>query len=105
MSRRPRGPPPFPSTTLFRSLTQQAQAAWGQITINLGSEAVALRGQYQDRKSTRLNSSHSSISYPVFFFNEPAPPRTSPLPLHDALPIFNSTGTGRLGANHYQSWK
>ncbi|OGY44528.1 MAG: hypothetical protein A2729_01715 [Candidatus Buchananbacteria bacterium RIFCSPHIGHO2_01_FULL_39_14] len=32
---------------LDQELTQQAQAAWGQITINLGSEAVALRGQYQ----------------------------------------------------------
>src|SRR3990172_2081013 len=42
----------------------------------------------QDRKSTRLNSSHGYISYAVFFFKDPAPPKISPLPLHDALPIF-----------------
>src|SRR3990172_8324660 len=40
-----------------------------------------------DRKSTRLNSSHGYISYSLFFFNDPAPPEISPLPLHDALPI------------------
>src|SRR3989338_5575973 len=43
-----------------------------------------------DRKSTRLNSSHSSISYAVFFFNDTAPTEIYPLPLHDALPIFVS---------------
>src|SRR5689334_4930399 len=56
-----------------------------------------------DRKSTRLNSSHSSISYAVFclkkkkrhdpssfpsFLNAPATPVIYPLSLHDALPIF-----------------
>src|SRR5438067_189509 len=38
-----------------------------------------------DRKSTRLNSSHVSISYAVFCFT--APPEIYPLSLHDALPI------------------
>src|SRR3989338_6691999 len=48
-----------------------------------------------DRKSTRLNSSHSSISFSLFFFffNTPPPPNTPPLPLHDALPIFWVSGT------------
>src|SRR3990167_6964841 len=42
----------------------------------------------QDRKSTRLNSSHSQISYSLFFFfNDPATTEISPLSLHDALPI------------------
>src|SRR3990167_2069377 len=41
-----------------------------------------------DRKSTRLNSSHSQISYAVFFFKDTAPTETYPLPLHDALPIY-----------------
>src|SRR5690242_8224441 len=38
-----------------------------------------------DRKSTRLNSSHMSISYAVFCF--PAPTALYTLSLHDALPI------------------
>src|SRR5689334_18133628 len=40
-----------------------------------------------DRKSTRLNSSHSSISYAVFCLNAPPPPEIYTLSLHDALPI------------------
>src|SRR5689334_12829668 len=41
-----------------------------------------------DRKSTRLNSSHSSISYAVFCLKNPATPEIYTLSLHDALPIF-----------------
>src|SRR5438270_268485 len=37
----------------------------------------------RDRKSTRLNSSHSQISYAVFC----PPPSSHTLPLHDPLPI------------------
>src|SRR5438445_441734 len=47
------------------------------------SIAVALAASLcraRDRKSTRLNSSHANISYAV--------PQTSPLSLHDALPIW-----------------
>src|SRR5437868_2625905 len=40
-----------------------------------------------DRKSTRLNSSHVSISYAVFCLNATAPPELYALSLHDALPI------------------
>src|SRR5688572_6378782 len=40
-----------------------------------------------DRKSTRLNSSHSQISYAVFCLNDPPPAEFSTLSLHDALPI------------------
>src|SRR5437763_1049461 len=42
----------------------------------------------EDRKSTRLNSSHRCISYAVFCSNAPAPSHTHTLSLHDALPIF-----------------
>src|SRR3712207_3404205 len=41
----------------------------------------------QDRKSTRLNSSHAHISYSVFFFNDTATTEIYTLSLHDALPI------------------
>src|SRR5690242_2554588 len=43
-----------------------------------------------DRKSTRLNSSHMSISYAVFCLNVPATTGFSPLSLHDALPILSA---------------
>src|SRR5699024_635239 len=41
-----------------------------------------------DRKSTRLNSSHVSISYAVFCFSYTQTSEISTLSLHDALPIF-----------------
>src|SRR2546427_757367 len=41
----------------------------------------------RDRKSTRLNSRHSQISYAVFFFNDTATTEIYTLSLHDALPI------------------
>src|SRR5438034_1225809 len=40
-----------------------------------------------DRKSTRLNSSHTVISYAVFCLNAHAPTEIYTLSLHDALPI------------------
>src|SRR5437762_305339 len=41
----------------------------------------------QDRKSTRLNSSHRCISYAVFCLNDEEYPVFHTLSLHDALPI------------------
>src|SRR5688572_6412760 len=41
----------------------------------------------RDRKSTRLNSSHSQISYAVFCLNATASTELYTLSLHDALPI------------------
>src|SRR3990167_6948415 len=55
-----------------------------------------------DRKSTRLNSSHSQISYFLFFFNDTAPTEIYSLSLHDALPIcMNATGPWRDGQRVY----
>src|SRR3990167_8326006 len=48
---------------------------------------MAIRACARDRKSTRLNSSHSQISYAVFFFNDTATTEIYTLSLHDALPI------------------
>src|SRR5689334_19381329 len=47
------------------------------------------RDRSQDRKSTRLNSSHSSISYAVFCFDHAATTVVFTLSLHDALPIWS----------------
>src|SRR5438270_6493908 len=65
MIRRPPRSTLFPYTTLFRSLlalTRQAVPMLNEIDVKIRREGVA-RG---DRKSTRLNSSHSQISYAVF---------------------------------------
>src|SRR5436190_18044047 len=67
-------PPPrstlFPYTTLFRSST--STTAFSTIGANQSPQVDVLweaRGEVtlgQDRKSTRLNSSHTVISYAVF---------------------------------------
>src|SRR5207248_9263190 len=78
-------PPPrstlFPYTTLFRSLERGTSFAENAVakaryfakrgTIptlaeDSGLEVDALEGAPGDRKSTRLNSSHRTISYAVF---------------------------------------
>src|SRR5207249_8086865 len=82
MMRRPPGSTLFPYTTLFRSLSVSvvvpARNEAGMIeriveeTPLLGtrSELIFVEGHStdgtRDRKSTRLNSSHVSISYAVF---------------------------------------
>src|SRR2546429_790574 len=65
MIRRPPRSTLFPYTTLFRSpLTSSRGALTVKPRLGTGSEAsVSCR---EDRKSTRLNSSHGYISYAVF---------------------------------------
>src|ERR1035441_1004064 len=43
---------------------------------------------WEDRKSTRLNSSHLGISYAVFCLKDTATTEIYTLSLHDALPIW-----------------
>src|SRR5256886_10837839 len=86
MIRRPPRSTLFPYTTLFRSLedirkviaqgcrfvpferTELALASLGEDANLIGAAQVWHHrfGQRADRKSTRLNSSHSQISYAVF---------------------------------------
>src|SRR3990167_388977 len=89
MIRRPPRSTLFPYTTLFRSTILMMKRR-GTMVENVSDLAGLAKSQPMiDRKSTRLNSSHSQISYCVFFFNDPAPPEIHPLSLHDALPIYN----------------
>src|SRR2546430_7619726 len=64
MIRRPPRSTLFPYTTLFRSIGRQgdnlAESRFGL------AELLAPQVRETDRKSTRLNSSHSQISYAVF---------------------------------------
>src|SRR2546430_7918682 len=74
MIRRPPRSTLFPYTTLFRSISfEQVQrfdhhGALGPKSrlINLIASILAFSRRAKDRKSTRLNSSHSQISYAVF---------------------------------------
>src|SRR5438876_6354473 len=74
MLRRPPSSTLFPYTTLFRSLvsrvivasTSKAQIYAYQIAFATGGLPGRTRPSALDRKSTRLNSSHPSISYAVF---------------------------------------
>src|SRR5438132_10229850 len=60
----------FPYTTLFRSSAllgiNHGTAVGGELHIIQGRLAVDNTAQAADRKSTRLNSSHTVISYAVF---------------------------------------
>src|SRR2546427_4559117 len=90
MIRRPPRSTLFPYTTLFRSVAISEQARFDPVTsdavtqnkIPVGNAIVRVQGHDEsirrdgflryavclarDRKSTRLNSSHSQISYAVF---------------------------------------
>src|SRR5207249_12108959 len=101
-ARRPPGPTLFPYTTLFRSisdgtidiprerkleliadLTEHGEVAREEFVGGVhrrGVDTLAARGARGrcvegDRKSTRLNSSHVSISYAVFCSKQIKPPR------------------------------
>src|SRR2546426_7784806 len=74
MIRRPPRSTLFPYTTLFRSSSAAAGRALAldldrrtrNVAIGTKDAAIALLGLEEDRKSTRLNSSHLVISYAVF---------------------------------------
>src|SRR5688572_32269127 len=56
----------FPYTTLFRSRQALEQSAWDEVGAEEPARERTRRAFVQDRKSTRLNSSHSQSSYAVF---------------------------------------
>src|SRR2546429_5928163 len=69
MIRRPPRSTLFPYTTLFRSYSAALMNEAWSTSDNPAAALVAFFGMMspeQDRKSTRLNSSHGYISYAVF---------------------------------------
>src|SRR3712207_8374915 len=73
MIRRPPGSTLFPYTTLFRAGSDQYAAVHrGRVKLDdiwrleQGQRERMAIVDMQDRKSTRLNSSHANISYAVF---------------------------------------
>src|SRR5438132_4221538 len=102
MIRRPPRSTLFPYTTLFRSgLTWKAafrfRLFWVLTALLLGS-VVALPlllkddGTARDRKSTRLNSSHTVISYAVFCLKKKKKKKTKYMYTHYNMRLYN-TGT------------
>src|SRR4051812_49589216 len=99
MIRLPPRSPLFPYTTLFRSLDasgwrdaaepQREMIGWpglvdrtAQVYRALPSTGGSARYTCADRKSTRLNSSHMSISYAVFCLKKKKPSQTTHLVLN-----------------------
>src|SRR3712207_7503873 len=85
MIRRPPRSTLFPYTTLFRSNPMSLKRGMDQAVEAVGNAlrdaprdvddkadmaAVATVSSREDRKSTRLNSSHANISYAVFCFKK-----------------------------------
>src|SRR2546430_343326 len=66
MIRRPPRSTLFPYTTLFRSRHRRNRAPAHHSLQRAGAHRREYRAWHGDRKSTRLNSSHSQISYAVF---------------------------------------
>src|SRR2546430_3632959 len=68
MIRRPPRSTLFPYTTLFRSRLGELDERLGDSleAVHEYERATQMAPSEQDRKSTRLNSSHSQISYAVF---------------------------------------
>src|SRR2546427_12090531 len=69
MIRRPPRSTLFPYTTLFRSFIEGAESVFKTVGRDLTLDlegSLTPDGRLIDRKSTRLNSSHSQISYAVF---------------------------------------
>src|SRR5690349_22712806 len=54
----------FPYTTLFRSCRARVSVSCERVVFS--SSDTGPHGGWEDRKSTRLNSSHVEISYAVF---------------------------------------
>src|SRR3712207_7036197 len=94
MIRRPPRSTLFPYTTLFRSVVV------GDLGCPEGFDGLVVQGEgiaqrppahevpgvqhREDRKSTRLNSSHANISYAVFCLKK----KNTPMPHHRSAPSY-----------------
>src|SRR2546430_11023279 len=94
MIRRPPRSTLFPYTTLFRSVREarvpeglgiEGVTMFRRDFLQLSSSLALAAPGLADRKSTRLNSSHSQISYAVFCLKKNT---TCPLAATDLLPLM-----------------
>src|SRR2546430_7194197 len=88
MIRRPPRSTLFPYTTLFRSSERRAVPGGRRERLPQADEAdrQSRDAQRRDRKSTRLNSSHSQISYAVFCLKKKKKQSKIPSPRSSAQP-------------------
>src|SRR5437868_9095869 len=91
--RRPSSSPLFPFTTLFRSRHRADALLPARHEARQGVEGGAAQVLLLDRKSTRLNSSHVSISYAVFCWNK----KSLTLPVLHAIPHPDSGARPSVG--------
>src|SRR2546426_8512976 len=100
MIRRPPRSTLFPYTTLFRSQPSRATGVLGRDEIDRAERVPHARRDItevpEDRKSTRLNSSHLVISYAVFCLK-----KKSRGGRHDAA---TRTRPARVVVSFYLSW-
>src|SRR5258708_31688587 len=85
MIRRPPRSTLFPYTTLFRSTSATTDGSDGPAAICRISKSSSRCGKLprgQDRKSTRLNSSHQIISYAVFCLKKKKRKKTKSIHTH-----------------------
>src|SRR2546430_7597363 len=102
MIRRPPRSTLFPYTTLFRSSVSCKRVGFHrrthahQVAVAVGAVHPAYRWPHLDRKSTRLNSSHSQISYAVFCLKKKKNKNSVHyLPLDASLPVTLTCITSR----------
>src|SRR5690625_6405440 len=60
------GPATHPTPTTNPSTNKESRRPWGRVQPHNPIACLHLKPPSQDRKSTRLNSSHVAISYAVF---------------------------------------
>src|SRR5438128_4865155 len=85
MIRRPPRSTLFPYTTLFRSPLPIGEP-WGDYAVS----TARWKGVLLDRKSTRLNSSHGSISYAVFCLKKKNNEALTPLRRDNYVFVFQA---------------
>src|SRR5260221_2990613 len=95
MIRRPPRSTLFPYTTLFRSGRGCAPTAAKKTARRGGSGRASgcRRAPGRDRKSTRLNSSHTVISYAVFCLKKKK--NRTPEQTHEHNPFSRTSSAGR----------
>src|SRR2546430_8872492 len=90
MIRRPPRSTLFPYTTLFRSIISTFDDLQKSKPNTREFATRVFKGTVEDRKSTRLNSSHSQISYAVFCLKKKKKNKTLRAP-QDKIQLLTTT--------------